>query len=132
MNSFRTFALAAVAGIGLTAFASQSQAQIAINIGVPPVCPYGYFDYAPYACAPWGYYGPEWFINGAFIGAGPWFHGPAGFHGYVNNRYAPEHGFHGALPQHGARAAQRPGAVAHFKGNEMRDGRGHVMNGRRH
>jgi len=41
----------------------------------PPVCPYGYFDYAPYACAPYGYYGPSWFSGGVFIGAGPWYHG---------------------------------------------------------
>src|SRR6201997_4475869 len=50
-------------------------AQISVNIGVAPVCPYGYFDYAPYNCAPYGYYGPDWFVGGVFIGAGPWFHG---------------------------------------------------------
>ena len=52
-----------------------------MNVGPEPVCPYGYFDYAPYNCAPYGYYGPTWFANGIFIGAGPWFHGPHGFHG---------------------------------------------------
>jgi len=46
-----------------------------VYVGPPPVCPYGYYDYYPYACAPYGYYGPEWFANGVFIGAGPWFHG---------------------------------------------------------
>jgi len=25
--------------------------------GPPPVCPYGYFSYYPYACAPYGYWG---------------------------------------------------------------------------
>ncbi len=42
--------------------------------GQPPVCSYGYYSYYPYACAPYGYYGPEWFVGGVFIGAGPWYH----------------------------------------------------------
>src|SRR5664279_2615645 len=40
----------------------------------PPVCEWGYYSYAPYGCAPYGYYGPEWFYGGLFIGAGPWYH----------------------------------------------------------
>src|SRR5258707_12600041 len=48
----------------------------------PPVCPYGYFGYAPYACAPYGYYGPSWFSSGGFIGAGPWYHGYYGRGGW--------------------------------------------------
>ena len=59
-------------------------AQVAINIGVAPICPYGYFDYSPYNCAPYGYYGPVWFVGGVFLGAGPWFHGPHGFYGHVD------------------------------------------------
>ena len=44
-------------------------AQVAVDIGVAPVCPYGYFDYPPYDCAPYGYYGPDWFgVDGFFIG----------------------------------------------------------------
>jgi len=39
-------------------------------VGGPPVCRYGYYDYYPYACAPYGYYGPDWFVGGVFIGAG--------------------------------------------------------------
>src|SRR4029077_17919138 len=39
----------------------------------PPVCPYGYFCYYPYACAPYGYWGPSYFADGVFIGVGPWF-----------------------------------------------------------
>jgi len=39
--------------------------------GPPPVCEYGYYGYAPYACAPYGYYGPSYFSGGVFIGAGP-------------------------------------------------------------
>lgn len=66
-----------------------SQAQVSVGVGVgpvgvvvghpyvagPPVCAYGYYSYYPYACAPYGYYGPRWFVNGVFIGAGPWYHG---------------------------------------------------------
>jgi len=44
-------------------------------IGPAPVCAYGYYAYYPYACAPQGYYGPQWFVGGVFIGAGPWYHG---------------------------------------------------------
>jgi hypothetical protein len=34
-----------------------AKSQISVNIGVAPSCPYGYFDYPPYECAPYGYYG---------------------------------------------------------------------------
>jgi hypothetical protein len=107
----------------------RSQAQVAIQIGPAPVCPYGYYDYPPYECAPYGYYGPEWFNGGIFIGAGPWFHGPRGFHGHVDNHFDVHRGFHGARPQRG----EHPVAHAHanFHGNEMRDGRGHVVGGGR-
>jgi hypothetical protein len=36
----------------------------------PPVCPYGYYGYAPYSCVPVGYYGPGYFYNGIFPGMG--------------------------------------------------------------
>lgn len=118
---------AMLAAVFLIAPAQKSQAQVAVTIGPEPVCPYGYFDYAPYACAPYGYYGPEWFNGGVFIGAGPWFHGPGGFHGHVNNHFDPHHGYHGAMPQRGEHpAAHQQGG---FHGNEMRDGRGHVVHG---
>lgn len=61
-----------------------SQAEVTVGVGIgpaygyvgaPPVCSYGYYNYYPYACAPYGYYGPNWFVNGVFIGAGPWYHG---------------------------------------------------------
>jgi hypothetical protein len=38
-----------------------------------PNCPYGYYSYAPYNCAPQGFYGSSWFVNGRFTGAGPWY-----------------------------------------------------------
>ena len=53
-------------------------------------------------------------------GAGPWFHGPHDFHGHVDNRFDPQHGYAGPNPEHGEKAFN------HFHGNEVRDGRGHV------
>jgi hypothetical protein len=99
--------------------------QVSAGVGIAPDapdCPYGYYDYAPYDCAAYGYYGPDWFVGGAFIGAGPWFHGPSGFYGHVDNRYDPHNGYVGPKPARG----ERP--FAHFHANEARDGRGHVGN----
>ena len=128
MKGYRFFALAAVVAICFGVAAPKTQAQIEVGVGVAPVCPYGYYDVAPYDCAPYGYYGPEWFSGGVFIGAGPWFHGPSGFHGHVNNRFHPEHGYHGPMPHRGdhPEAGKRFDKIEHFKGNEVRDGRGHV------
>jgi uncharacterized membrane protein YgcG len=100
--------------------AAPAQVSVGVNIGPAPICPYGYFDYAPYACAPYGYYGPDWFVGGVFIGAGPWFHGPHGFYGHVDNRYDPHYGYHGPMPERGAQPFNT------FHGNEARDGQGHV------
>ena len=123
MKYLRSLALSAItAGLLSAAPASQAQVAIGVNIGPAPICPYGYFDYAPYDCAPYGYYGPDWFVDGLFLGAGPWFHGPRGFYGHVDNRYDPHHGYHGPLPERGVQPFN------HFQGNEARDGRGHVGN----
>jgi hypothetical protein len=66
-------------------------------VGPAPVCAYGYYGYYPYACAPYGFYGPRWFSGGVFIGAGPWFRGYGrGFYGpgfYRPGFYRP--GFNG-------------------------------------
>jgi hypothetical protein len=122
MVGLKSLGLSLVATAALTAVTvAPAQVSVGVNIGGPaPVCPYGYFDYAPYDCAPYGYYGPDWFTGGVFIGAGPWFHGPHGFYGHVDNRYDPQHGYHGPLPSRGAAPFQ------HFQGNEARDGQGHV------
>ena len=127
MRLFKFLLLAGVAAVGITASATKAQAQVGIDIGVAPDCPYGYYDVPPYACAPAGYYGPEWFTGGIFIGAGPWFHGDHDFRGHVDNHFHPEHGYKGPMPGRGEKAdpARRVDA-AHFHGNEMRDGRGHV------
>ncbi len=134
MVRFRLFALAA-AVLLIASFAApkaSAQVSIGVNIGAAPACPYGYFDYAPYNCAPYGYYGPTWFSGGVFIGAGPWFHGPRNFHGNVNNHFDPQHGYHGHVPARGARPdnAHPVGHVQNFKGNEQRDGKGHEVHGR--
>jgi hypothetical protein len=130
MRGLASALLAAVTAIGITALAPKGQAQINVQIGAPPACPYGYYDVAPYTCAPPGYYGPEWFNDGVFIGVGPWFRGRDDFRGYVDNHFHPEHGYRGRMPERGERAdpAKRVDRE-HFKGNEMRDGRGHVVNG---
>lgn len=103
----------------------KADAQVTINIGVgaAPVCPYGYFDYAPYGCAPFGYYGPQWFVGGVFLGAGPWFHGPVGFHGYINRVYDPRFGYHGPYPHRGEHAdwGRHEGWEKHYHGSEMRE-----------
>ena len=110
-----------IGGLSLAA-APASRAQISVNIGPEPACPYGYYDYSPYPCAPYGYYGPEWFRGRAFLGAGPWFHGPRGFRGHVNNYYDIHNGYHGRMPARGERWSDH--GHADFHGNEMRDGRG--------
>lgn len=122
-----TLIVAGVAGVFMvTAPPAQAQVGVGVDIGVAPECPYGYYEVPPYTCAPYGYYGPEWFANGVFIGAGPWFHGRANFYGHVDNHFHPDHGYHGGFPERGEHATHPVGKVEHFKGNEMRDGRGHV------
>ena len=110
--------LIAVSLSGVTA----ASAQVSISIGAAPICPYGYYDYAPYSCSPYGYYGPDWFSGGVFIGTGPWYHGHRGFYGHVDNRYDPRHGYVGPTPNRGDRAFN------HFQANEARDSQGHVGN----
>src|SRR5579862_6664117 len=131
MKSFKCLALVVLAGVGSTIAAPSMQAQINISIGSArgaPTCPYGYYDTAPYGCAPDGYYGAEWFTGGVFIGAGPWFHGPANFQGHVDSRLHPANGYKGATPRPGDQpeAGRRR---AKFNGDEVRDGRGHVGRG---
>src|ERR1700685_3655997 len=121
-----------LAGVASVGFLPQAKAQVGVEVGVAPDCPYGYYDVAPYACAPAGYYGPEWFVGGVFIGAGPWFHGHDDFRGHVNNHFHPDHGYKGPMPKAGEKPDERKRVdAAHFKGNEERDGRGHVTGGKK-
>jgi hypothetical protein len=61
----------------------------------PPLCSYGYYSYYPYACAPYGFYGPQWFVGGAFIGVGPWYHWGWGHGGYYGRAGYYGHGYVG-------------------------------------
>ena len=91
----------------LTLPLAYSQAQVRVGIGIgygggyvagPPVCSYGYYPDYPYGCAPYGYYGPSWFANGIFIGAGPWYHGwghPYYGRGWDYGRGFRDRGFYG-------------------------------------
>jgi hypothetical protein len=127
MHGLKYFSLTALAATLLFVTTPRTNAQVSINIGPAPVCPYGYYAVPPYDCAPYGYYGPEWFSGGIFIGAGPWYHGPGHFYGHVDPHYHPEHGYHGPYPARGERPRSGwNGHPEHFNGGEMRDGRGHV------
>jgi hypothetical protein len=126
MRELKYLALAVMAGVAFTVATPKTQAQVDVTIGAPD-CPYGYYDYAPYNCAPYGYYGPEWFNGGVFIGAGKWFHGPANFKGHVDNHFDAKHGYKGPAPARGEKPTPEHAAPpSNFKGNEARDGRGHV------
>ena len=126
MRPFKMIVFSAITAALLSAGSvTPAQVAVGVDIGVPPVCPYGYFDYAPYDCAPYGYYGPDWFVGGVFLGAGPWFHGPHGFYGGVNHAYDPHFGYHGAFPNRGE-AFHEPADHWHgFQASHMRDGQGH-------
>ena len=128
MNRFRPFALVlALAGVYSATPVSADPPEGTGAAG--PDCPYGYYDVDPYSCAPYGYYGPEWFKKGVFIGAGPWFHGPANFHGRVNGSLDVLQGYHDPLPKTGDKPdpSKPAGKVGGFKATESRDGRGHKV-----
>src|SRR6202521_75615 len=130
MRYLRLFGLLGIAlAIGLFS-ASNANAQrvtFGVGIGAPayygpaPVCTYGYYDYYPYACAPYGFYGPDWFSGGVFIGAGPWFDGFYGHPGFYARPGCGGHGFV-ARPGFGHGAVRGPvggfhgGAVGGFHG----------------
>ena len=103
MRGIKYVLLAAFAFVLFLAVPSPAHAQVSIGIGIgaEPVCSYGYYGYAPYRCAPYGYYGPEWFNGGRFVGAGRWHQGPA-FYGHVNRGYDPRFGYHGGYPARGS------------------------------
>ena len=118
MRGLTTFfgTTALLAGLAL---APTANAQIVVNIGVQPVCSYGYYGYAPYACAPMGYYGPGYFYNGIFLGMGPW--GGWGYsHGWGGHRFVNEGGgsYHGgpgraSYHENGGRAVRGGGGGYH-------------------
>jgi hypothetical protein len=126
MSGIKFLAFAAIAAFALAPGVPSAAAQVNLFIGVAPDCPYGYYDYAPHNCAPDGYYGPEWFRGGVFIGAGAWFHGSDDFQGLVDNTLDPQYGYHGPLPKTGDKPAVQRRAAELFNGNEVRDGKGNI------
>lgn len=137
MKRFNYQMLTAVAALCLFTAVPKSQAQVSfgVQIGAQPECPYGYYDYAPYQCAPYGYYGPEWFSNGVFVGAGPWYHGhDHDFRGHVDRHYDPHYGYHGAYPSRGERGnwSGHHGTVENFRGSDTRSEHFHGNQGGGH
>jgi len=122
MKTMKHLALMAITAGFFVATVHNATAQVSVNIGVAPACPYGYYEAPPYNCAPDGYYGPEWFTGGLFIGAGPWFHGGDHFYGHVDHQLDYRKGYRGSFPARGeSPAANR----AQFHGQAMHDSRGH-------
>jgi hypothetical protein len=123
-----------VAVLALPTVHSQAQVAIGVQIGptygiynAPPVCEWGFYPTYPFGCAPYGYYGANWFVDGVFIGAGPWYnfyYTPPTFYRpyYVNRfafrpgfehfrpaeRFAPRETFRGAPVDRGFRGYDRP------------------------
>jgi hypothetical protein len=110
------------------AMAPAAKAQVVVDLGVQPVCSYGYYGYAPYQCAPMGYYGPGYFYNGIFLGMGPW--GGWGYsHGWGSHRFSAEgggsyHGGPGRVSYHENGGGGGYRAVSHSGG--PRPAAGHV------
>ncbi len=117
----------ALLGICLMAAPHAHAQRVVVGIGVgpayvgpPPVCDYGYYGYYPYACAPYGYYGPSYFSGGVFIGTGPWFRGYYGRPGfYGGSRYYGRHDFDDRGYRHFGRGHDDDG----FRGGYGRGGR---------
>jgi hypothetical protein len=102
------------------ALAPNADAQISVTIGgPPPVCSYGYYGYAPYSCAPVGYYGSGYFYNGVFLGMGPW-SGWGYNHGWGGHRFVSAGGgrytggYHGAAVVHTTNRGAAHTSSAHY------------------
>src|ERR1700691_1768758 len=97
-----------------------ASAQIEAGIGVnPPICSYGYYNYAPSDCAPSGFYGPGYFYNGIFLGLGPWANWGYG-HGWGGHRFS------------GGGGGSYVGGRGEGGGRSYAANRGHDSAGRRH
>ena len=107
-------------GLLLAAPLAAAHAQVAVGVAVgptyvpnddyayygpPPACEWGYYPYYPYACVPYGYYGPNYFYDGVFIGVGPWYGWGWRNYGWFHGWRGPNHGWHG--PDHGWRGPDR-------------------------
>jgi uncharacterized membrane protein YgcG len=118
-----------VAVLALSTVHSQAQVSIGVQIGptygiynAPPVCEYGFYPDYPFACAPYGYWGPNYFVNGAFIGVGPWnnfyFTHPTFYRPFYVNR---GFGVHGGFERF--HTVDRFGPGARFRGERFNDRR---------
>jgi len=117
MRSIRLVLLATLLALPLTTAAIAQDAQYSDDVGVgpavvpapevygPPVCPWGYYAYYPYACAPYGYYGPNWFYGGVFLGVGPWY-GWGWRHGWGGGWGRGGYGYRGGYAGRGAYAGR--------------------------
>jgi hypothetical protein len=124
------YMLLLLALVALPAVHSQAQVSFGVSIGpnygiynAPPVCEYGFYQSYPFDCAPYGYYGPDYFVNGVFIGVGPWsnfYYSHAGFYRpfYFNRGFGFREGFRGGFG--GERF--RGGEVRGFRGEGFRGG----------
>jgi hypothetical protein len=124
MKYLRYFALLGLLALPL----AYSQAEVRFGVGIgfgpgyvsgPPACAYGYYSDYPYACAPYGFYGSNYFVNGIFIGAGPWYHGYS--RPYYGNSYY-------GRPSYGQSYYGRSYSDRRFEGRDRDDHR--AYNGR--
>jgi hypothetical protein len=122
LKKFRYLTLLAIFALIALVPAAKADAQVRFGVAVggypypygPPVCAYGYYPYYPYACAPYGYYGPDWFYGGVFIGAGPWLRGGYYGRGYGYGGYYG--GYRGAYGYPGGYNGYRGGVPAFPRG----------------
>jgi len=128
--------LALLAILVLPAAYSHAQVSIGVQIGpsygiynAPPVCEWGFYPDYPFGCAPYGYWGPEYFADGVFIGVGPWYnfyYTHPGFYRryYVNRGF----GYYGGYEHF--RGGPRVYERERFRGNDgFRDRGGRSFNG---
>ncbi|MFY9672927.1 MAG: hypothetical protein WB817_08675 [Terriglobales bacterium] len=129
-SAFHKFAIRSMFLAGTIALLATSvltpKANAQIVIGIQPVCSYGYYDYAPYACAPMGFYGPGYFFNGIFLGVGPWANWGYG-HGWGGHRFSGGGGGRYVAGQRGGggyhgenRGSGRSEVVSHNSGSRGR------------
>ena len=137
MKYVRYLALVSVLILLPLAYA-QAEVHFGVGIGVgpvyggyvagPPACAYGYYDYYPYACAPYGYYGQSYFVNGVFIGAGPWYHPRAYYGRYYGHDWDRRYYARGYYGRDYDRGYFRGGDDRHYEGHGFvgrdHDGRG--------
>ena len=126
-------ALAAFVGCAMFATVPKAPAQIAVEIGVAPECPYGYYDAAPYELCPLRLLRSGMVHRWRF----PRCRSMVSWSATTSEDtstivFIPNTVIADRTPQRGEKAepSNRLDKVAHFKGNEVRDGRGHAGGGK--